>query len=45
MVFQWAKSIDEKIQTKINEIGDRENAHFMPAFADKLIADARYLPL
>lgn len=43
--YQWAKCIDEKIQLKITDIGDRENAHYMPAFADKLITDTKYLPL
>lgn len=27
--YQWAKCIDEKIQLKITDIGDRENAHYM----------------
>lgn len=44
-LYQWAKCIDEKIQLKITDIGDRENAHYMPAFADKLITDTKYLPL
>lgn len=30
---------------KIIDTGDRQNAHYMPAFADKLIADTKYLPL
>lgn len=43
--YQWIKCIDEKVQLKITDLGDRENAHYMPAFADKLIADTKYLPL
>lgn len=44
--YQWAKSINEKVQEQIidNE-GDRDNARYLPAFVDKLITDARYLPL
>lgn len=43
--YHWAKFIDEKVRMKITDTGDRENAHYMPAFADKLIADTKYLPL
>ncbi|CAL1683945.1 unnamed protein product [Lasius platythorax] len=43
--YHWAKSIGEEVQIKITDMGDKENAHYMPAFADKLIADTKYLPL
>jgi len=43
---QWAKDIDNDIQNEIasNE-GDRENAHFMPAFADRLMKDMNMIPM
>jgi len=43
---QWAKDIDDEVQKKIadNE-GDRENAHFMPAFANRLIKDIKLIPM
>ncbi|KMQ85119.1 kda protein in nof-fb transposable element, partial [Lasius niger] len=43
---QWAKDIDNDVQKKIadNE-GDRENAHFMPAFANRLMKDIKLIPM
>lgn len=43
---QWAKDIDDDVQKKIadNE-GDRENAHYMPAFADRLMKDIKLIPM
>lgn len=42
--YQWATLIDKKVQIKINVIGNRENAHYMPAFANKLIDDMKFFP-
>jgi hypothetical protein len=41
---QWTKHIDDKVQKKIadNE-GDRENAHYIPALADRLIKDIKLI--
>lgn len=43
---EWAKVIDDDVQKKIadNE-GDRENAHIMPAFANRLMKDIKLIPM
>lgn len=43
---QWAKDIDEDIQKQIADSeGDRENAHFMPVFANRLMKDMKLIPM
>jgi len=43
---QWAKDIDHEIQEKISDNeGNRENAHYMPAFADRLLKDIKLIPM
>jgi len=43
---QWVKDIDHEIQEKISDNeGNRENAHYMPAFADCLLKDIKLIPM
>ena len=43
---QWAEDIDNEIQQMISENeGDRENAHYMPVFADRLLKDIKLIPM
>lgn len=43
---QWAKNIDDDVKKQIiDDEGDRENAHFMPEFADRLMKDMKLIPM
>jgi len=41
-----AEDIDNEIQQKIiDNKEDRENAHYMPTFADRLLKDIKLIPM
>ncbi|XP_025997044.2 uncharacterized protein LOC113005544 [Solenopsis invicta] len=43
---QWAEDIDNEVQQMISDNeGDRENAHYMPVFADRLLKDIKLIPM
>jgi len=43
---EWAKTIEKDVMEVINTTeGDRENAHYLPKFADRIMKDTKYLPM
>lgn len=43
---EWAKTIENDIMEVINIVeGNRENAHYLPKFADRIMKDIKYLPM
>lgn len=43
--FTWAAEIEVEVNDALKEVGDRENAHYLPRLADRLLKDVKLIPL
>lgn len=41
----WAIAINNKIDNNLHEVGDRDNAHYFPQLAERLLKDINMFPL
>lgn len=42
---QWGAEINKEVENNVNEIGDRDNAHYFPFLAERLLKDINMFPL
>ena len=42
----WGEQIDEAVKAEIlNDFGDRDNAHYLPSLAERIMKDVPYIPM
>lgn len=41
----WSARINKEVDGTLHEVGDRDNAHYFPSLADRLLKDANTFPL